>query len=138
MLFLRRFGLRVLARQPAWRARVDTALGWLKKYDAGFILTFRFIYGVRNFSSFALGISGIDWRRFLVLNFIAAGLWATLFVGIGYVFGQTLERVLGEVARDFGLVMLAGFAVLLIAFHFAHRHRRKRQRQRAAVAQQRS
>lgn len=133
----RRFGLRVLARQPAWRARVDTALGWLKKYDAGFILTFRFIYGVRNFSSFALGISGIDWRRFLVLNFIAAGLWATLFVGIGYVFGQTLERVLGEVARDFGLVMLAGFAVLLIAFHFAHRHRRKRQRQRAAVAQQR-
>ncbi|HUE19409.1 MAG TPA: DedA family protein [Stellaceae bacterium] len=134
----RRFGLRVLARQPAWRARVDTALGWLKKYDAGFILTFRFIYGVRNFSSFALGISGIDWRRFLVLNFIAAGLWATLFVGIGYVFGQTLERVLGEVARDFGLVMLAGFAVLLIAFHFAHRHRRKRQRQRAAVAQQRS
>jgi membrane protein DedA with SNARE-associated domain len=134
----RRFGLRVLARQPAWRSRVDTALGWLKKYDAGFILTFRFIYGVRNFSSFALGISGIDWRRFLVLNFIAAGLWATLFVGIGYVFGQTLERVLGEVARDFGLVMLAGFAVLLIAFHFAHRHRRKRQRQRAAVAQQRS
>lgn len=133
----RRFGLRVLARQPAWRARVDTALGWLKKYDAGFILTFRFIYGVRNFSSFALGISGIDWRRFLVLNFIAAGLWATLFVGISYVFGQTLERVLGEVARDFGLVMLAGFAVLLIAFHFAHRHRRKRQRQRAAVAQQR-
>jgi membrane protein DedA with SNARE-associated domain len=134
----RRFGLRVLARQPAWRSRVDTALGWLKKYDAGFILTFRFIYGVRNFSSFALGISGIDWRRFLVLNFIAAGLWATLFVGIGYVFGQTLERVLGEVARDFGLVMLAGFAVMLIAFHFAHRHRRKRQRQRAAVAQQRS
>ena len=134
----RRFGLRVLARQPAWRARVDTALGWLKKYDAGFILTFRFIYGVRNFSSFALGISGIDWRRFLVLNFIAAGLWATLFVGIGYDLGQTLERVLGEVERDFGLVMLAGFAVLLIAFHFAHRHRRKRQRQRAAVAQQRS
>jgi membrane protein DedA with SNARE-associated domain len=73
-----------------------------------------------------------------VLNFIAAGLWATLFVGVGYLFGQTLERMLGEIARDFGLVMLAGFAVLLIAFHFAHRHRRKRQRQRAAVAQQRS
>jgi membrane protein DedA with SNARE-associated domain len=129
----RRFGLRVLARQPAWRSRVDTALGWLKKYDAGFILSFRFIYGVRNFSSFALGISGINWRRFLLLNFIAAGLWATLFVSVGYLFGETLERVLGEVARDFGLVMLAGFAVLLVGFHFAHRHRRKRRR--AAVAQ---
>ena len=65
----RHFGLRLMARRPAWRVRVDSALGWLKRYDAGFILSFRFIYGVRNFSSFALGISGIDWRRFLTAQF---------------------------------------------------------------------
>ncbi len=131
----RRFGLRVLARQPLWRERVDVALGWLKRYDAGFILSFRFIYGVRNFSSFALGISGINWRRFMILNFLAAGVWAAVFVGVGYLCGHALERMLGEIARDFGLVMLAGFAVLLIGFHFAHRHRKRR---RAAALAQRS
>jgi len=129
----RRFGLRVLARQPKWRAKVDTALGWLKRYDAGFILSFRFIYGVRNFSSFALGISGINWKRFMILNFTAAGLWAAVFVGAGYLCGHALESMLGDIARDFGLTMLVGFAIVLIGAHFAHRaHRRRR---RAAVPQ---
>ncbi|MDE2229743.1 MAG: DedA family protein [Alphaproteobacteria bacterium] len=128
----RRFGLRVLARQPKWRERVDNALAWLKRFDVWFILSFRFIYGVRNFSSFALGISGIDWRRFLILNFTAAGLWAAVFVGAGYLCGHALRKMLGEIARDFGFAMLAGFAAVLVGAHFAHRlHRRRR---RAAVA----
>jgi membrane protein DedA with SNARE-associated domain len=123
----RRFGLRVLARQPKWRDRVDGALAWLKRFDVWFILSFRFIYGVRNFSSFALGISGIDWRRFMLLNFLAAGLWAAIFVGMGYLSGRALEKVVGEIAHDFGLIMLALFAVLLIGARVAHRlHRRKR------------
>jgi membrane protein DedA with SNARE-associated domain len=131
----RHFGLRVLARQPKWRERVDAALGWLKRYDALFILSFRFIYGVRNFSSFALGISGIDWKRFLILNFTAAGLWAAVFVGAGYLCGHALQSMLGEVAHDFGLVMLAGFAAVLMCAHIAHRAHRRRRR---AAALQRS
>jgi len=123
----RRFGLRVLARQPSWRERVDSALAWLKRFDIWFILSFRFIYGVRNFSSFALGISGIDWRRFLALNFMAAGIWAAIFVGAGYLCGRELRTMLGQIARDFGFAMLAGFAVLLIGAHLVHRlHRRRR------------
>jgi len=124
----RRFGLRVLARQPQWRARVDSALAWLKRFDVWFILSFRFIYGVRNFSSFALGISGIDWRRFMALNFTAAGIWAVVFVGAGYLCGRELRTLLGQVARDFGFAMLAGFALLLIGAQVAHRIHRRRQR----------
>ena len=123
----RRFGLRVLARQPSWRERVDSALAWLKRFDIWFILSFRFIYGVRNFSSFALVISGIGWRRFMLLNFMAAGIWAAVFVGAGYLCGRELRTLLGQIARDFGFAMLAGFAVLLIGAHVAHRlHRRRR------------
>src|SRR5260370_34522048 len=97
----RHFGLMLLARRPFWRARVDKALVWLRRFDVGFILSFRFIYGIRNISSFALGISGIDWRRFLVLNFIAAGLWAVTFAGAGYLFGQASEAMLGDLAVKF-------------------------------------
>lgn len=124
----RRFGLRVLAWQPKWRGRVDSALAWLKRFDVWFILTFRFIYGVRNFSSFALGISGIDWRRFVAFNFLAAGLWAALFVGVGYLAGHALESMLGEIARDFGLVMLGIFAALLIGARVMHHVHRRRHR----------
>src|SRR5438045_4433799 len=76
----RNFGNRLLDRFPRWRPGVGRALHWLERYNTGFILSFRFIYGVRNFSSFALGLSAIDWRRFLKLNLLAAGLWAARFV----------------------------------------------------------
>jgi membrane protein DedA with SNARE-associated domain len=107
----RRFGLRLLERRPAWRSRVDLALGWLRRFDAGFILTFRFIYGIRNISSFALGISGIPWRRFMMLNFTAAGIWAAVFVGAGYFFGDASERILGPQLR---IVMLGVFVVVVL------------------------
>jgi membrane protein DedA with SNARE-associated domain len=131
----RHFGVRLLARQPLWRARVDRALAWLKRFDAGFILSFRFIYGVRNFSSFALGISHVHWRRFLVLNFIAAGLWASIFIAVGYLCGHTLGRMLGEIAERFSESLLIIFALVIIGGHLAHRvHRRRRRKPEAASA----
>ena len=122
----RHFGLKLLERRPAWRARVDKALAWLRRFDIGFILSFRFIYGVRNVSSFALGISGIDWRRFLSLNFIAAGLWALIFVGAGYLFGQASEAMLGDLAAEFRMAMLTVFALVVLGVCFAVFLRRRR------------
>jgi membrane protein DedA with SNARE-associated domain len=129
----RHFGTRLLARQPLWQARVDRALRWLDRFDAGFILTFRFIYGVRNFSSFALGISHVHWRRFLILNLIAAGVWAALFVAAGYIFGHALGRMVGEMAERFSESLLIIFALILIVGHFVHRLHRRRRRKPAAV-----
>ncbi|HEX7967082.1 MAG TPA: DedA family protein [Stellaceae bacterium] len=130
----RNFGLRLLSRRPLWRRRVDSALGWVKRYDTWFILSFRFIYGVRNFSSFALGISGIAWQRFLVLNLIAAFLWAAAFVGAGYFCGRAFERMLGEFADRFALAMLAGFTVVLVTVGLVHRLRQRRRRAAAGAA----
>lgn len=130
----RHFGARLLARQPLWQARVDRALGWLDRYDAGFILTFRFIYGVRNFSSFALGISHVNWRRFMILNFIAAGIWAAIFVAAGYLCGHALGRMVGEIAERFSESLLIIFALVLIVGHFVHRWHRRRHRKPAAIA----
>ena len=130
----RHSGLRLLSRRPVWRARVDAALAWVKRYDTLFILSFRFIYGVRNFSSFALGISGIGWRRFLVLNLVAALLWASTFVGAGYLCGHALERVVGEAADELSFVFLGVFAAVLIGVAAWHRLRRRRRQLAAATS----
>lgn len=129
----RHFGVRLLARQPLWQKRVDRALGWLDRYDAGFILSFQFIYGIRNFSSFALGVSRVRWQRFLTLNFIAAGIWAVVFIAAGYLCGHTLGRMLGEIAERFSESLLIIFALVLIVGHFVHRVHRRRRRKVAAV-----
>jgi membrane protein DedA with SNARE-associated domain len=131
----RRFGLRLLKRRPLWSARVDSALGWIKRYDKWFILSFRFIYGVRNFSSFALGISGIDWRRFLVFNFTAAFLWAASFVGAGYFCGRAAERMLGELAEKLSIILLGVFVVVVVTIFVTQRVRSRMQRHRRQAAE---
>jgi len=125
----RHLGTRLLDRFPRWRGGVDAALRWLERYNTGFILTFRFIYGVRNFSSFAMGLSAVSGRRFLVLNFLAATLWAVIFVSLGYFLGHAFRAVLGNVARSLSLVMLGVFIAIGGAVGlFNWRQRRRRQR----------
>jgi membrane protein DedA with SNARE-associated domain len=131
----RRYGLRLLSHRPRWRGPVDTALSWVKRYDKWFILSFRFIYGIRNFSSFALGISGISWRRFLVLNFLAALLWASAFVGAGYFCGRALEHFLGamadDIAEEVSVFLLCGFIAIIGSITIVHRLRARRRKSEA-------
>lgn len=122
----RHFGVQLLDRFPRWRHGVDAALYWLERYDAGFILSFRFIYGVRNFSSFALGLSAVRWQRFLGLNFVAAGVWAASFTAVGYFLGHAFHAVLGDLARSFGLVMLGVFVAIATGMWCLHRLQRRR------------
>jgi membrane protein DedA with SNARE-associated domain len=115
---------------PRWRAPVDNALGWLKRYDTGFILSFRVIYGVRNFASFAMGMSGLDWRRFMLLNFFAAGLWAVSFVSIGMIVGTVFKEAVGieTVARHFTLIVLGVLVFMFGTVFLVHRIQRRRMR----------
>jgi membrane protein DedA with SNARE-associated domain len=122
----RRFGGKLLHRFPRWRPGVDTALAFLRRYSTGFILSFRFTYGVRNFSSFAMGMSGLLWRRFFALNFVAAGLWATTFVGAGYLLGNIFGAALRRMADSFGLVMLGIFVLVAAVILTLHRIQRRR------------
>src|SRR5205085_12165376 len=78
----RHFGVRLLDRFPRWRHGVDAALHWLERYDTGFLLSFRFISGVRNVSSFALALIAVRLDRFLRLYVVAAVLWAASFVAV--------------------------------------------------------
>ncbi len=120
------FGLRLLNRFPKWRYGVESALYWLERYNTGFILTFRFIYGIRNFSSFAMGLSAVHWKRFLALNCLAAGLWAGGFVAVGYFLGHAFRAVLGHLVRSFSLVMLIAFIVFTVTVWVVHRLQRRR------------
>ncbi len=120
----RRYGASLLRRTPRLRAGVDKALSLFERYSTGFILTFRFVYGVRNVSSFAMGMSGITWARFAALNFVAAGLWAVSFAGGGYLAGAALQHLLGPLATGVGLGLLAALILVTLGFAIAKRLRR--------------
>jgi len=107
----RRYGARILARRPAWQPKAARALDLLHRYDAWFILGFRFLYGIRVVSPFILGMSAVPARRYPVLNFVAAFIWAVAFAAAGYAFGHAIELAFDRF-KTAQVYVFAGIAVV--------------------------
>jgi membrane protein DedA with SNARE-associated domain len=80
------------------RPTFSRALALVERNATVFILSFRFVYGIRNISAVALGLSNVAANKYLVLNAIAAAIWAASFTATGYYFGHAAEAFLGKVA----------------------------------------
>jgi membrane protein DedA with SNARE-associated domain len=100
----------LLRRRPSWKAPIERVRQMLDRHQLAVVLGFRFLYGVRTVTPFAIGMSGFSPLRFLVLNVIGAAAWATVVGCLGYLFGHSLEIVLGDLKRYEVAVML-GLAV---------------------------
>lgn len=109
----RKLGSRALARWPKAEARVAKALSLVDRYGTWFVLSFRFLYGVRNVASVACGMSGIHHARFAALNFIAAGVWAGSFVLAGWFLGAAVAK--------HGFMVVGIAIVALVALFFIGR-----------------
>jgi membrane protein DedA with SNARE-associated domain len=108
----RRYGTPLLERWPTMQGKIDWAFRFLRRYETAFILSFRFIYGIRNVSPFVIGIAGVSRLRFFVLNLIAAILWAGSFSFGGYFLGDAMEKYLGKYQYH----ALGGFVAVAAAF----------------------
>lgn len=111
----RRYGTPLLKRWPGLAGKIDWAFRLVRNYEVLFILSFRFIYGVRNVSPFVIAMSGVPRLKFMGLNLIAATLWALAFTFGGYFFGKALEKVMGEHQMK-ALAVLAVFAAAVAIF----------------------
>lgn len=135
----RRWGVRLLDKRPRWRERSAKAMALLHKYDVIFILSFRFIYGVRSVSPFVIGMSGISPLRFMPLNLLAAFIWAVAVGLLGYVFGEVFQLYLAEI-KQYEFYILGGIAavgLLLWGRNLLRGRRRKRWRELMAGARAR-
>jgi len=129
-----KFGTPLLKRFPGLEHRVDWAFRMVRKYETLFILSFRFVYGIRNFSPFVIAMAGVPRLRFMGLNFIAALLWSITFTTAGFFFGKAVKVWFGEF-ESLTLGVLAGVAVA-IAITVWYRNRRfraKMARQKTAI-----
>lgn len=128
----RRYGTKIVARYPSIQPKLNKVFAALEKHATAFILSYRFLYGIRNVSGIATGMSKLPWSRFLLLNFIAAGLWAFSFCAAGYFFGDLIASVTenetdAEMVMHEVMAMLVGLLVLiLVARHYIMRAIRNR------------
>lgn len=117
-----------LLRKIMDRPEAQKAIGFIQRHPTLFILSFRFVYGLRIAGAVACGLSAIPMARFQVLNAIAALVWTSVMLGLGYAFGSAIEAVLGTVEQVEWKILGAAAAVGL-AFLAGRLIRRWRQRQ---------
>ncbi len=117
----RRHGGQWLASRPDLVAKATNAKHLLERHATLFILSFRFIYGLRNLGAVAVALSDVTTRRFVALNAVAALLWSVLVIGAGYVFGEAAASLLDQLAslqKQFlalgGLLALAAIASIVL------------------------
>ena len=96
------------------------ALRLVDRFQAYFVIVNRYVYGLRVPGLIALGLSSITVPRFLILNFIGAGIWAGLFATIGYVFGYSITSVFQRLEQmEHGVMIGLAILFVLLALFFA-------------------
>jgi len=107
-----RYGLRLLDFFPRLRRGGATIVRLIERHHAWMLLVYRYPHGIRGLAGFVFGIANLAWPRFLLLNFVSAGIWAVTLISIGYSFGHVSEKALGETASGFSAALLLAFLAL--------------------------
>lgn len=138
----RKFGRRIVHRFPKIEPKLQKVFRAIEKYSISFILSYRFMYGVRNISAIALGMSEMSWRHFAIWNAVASFLWSFAFCAAGYLFGDVMQRMgFGNAeesvefeVRGFMITILGLFLLFIAARVLYARHRAKAEAKEEAEA----
>ena len=111
-------GKAILEKRPRWKAQSGRVLSILDRHQAWFILLFRFLYGIRSFTPLLIGMSNINHARFTVLNILGGILWAAVIGPLGYLFGNAIESIFGNI-KQHELVLFLGVVGIAVVLRLA-------------------
>lgn len=99
--------------------------GIFSKQGARSLLVAKFLPGLGLVTPPLAGIFHMRFRRFLMFDAMGSLLWASTFLGAGYVFSGQIERVAARLASMGGwlLVLLVGALIAYISYKFVARQR---------------
>jgi len=108
-----------IEKHPRWKPRLMRARILIHRYRILIILAFRFIYGMRTVTPFALGSSRVSVPLFVVLNTVGALIWTLAVTMLGYLFGHAAEVIMGEIKQSEAIILagLALFGALVWLWH---------------------
>jgi membrane protein DedA with SNARE-associated domain len=112
-------GRSILEKRRNWKSKSEKVFSLLDKHQVLLILGFRFLYGLRTVTPIVLGASRIAPVRFLILNILGAFTWTIVIGVMGYIFGHTLEVIIGDVKR-YELWFFIGLAALGATIRTVH------------------
>jgi len=102
------------------RERLEQTERFLERHGGKTILIGRFLGLVRALAPFIFGASRVPARRFLPIDFVAAGIWSATFVTLGYIFWQSFDTVVDFAKK--GTLALGALVTLIVGGVLLYRY----------------
>ena len=92
---------------------LDQAHRWVERWGKYSLLLAYFIPGYRHLAAFVVGASLLEPTVFARFAYTGALVWASCFVGLGYVAGEEWQHLIPVLHNSLRIAMLVGLAVLV-------------------------
>ncbi|MEV2910604.1 DedA family protein [Paenibacillus larvae] len=111
-------------------ARLQKAENWFRKYGLWTVGFGYFVPGVRHFTCYLAGMSGVKWWKYLLYAGSGALVWCVTFLLLGRWIGRNFDRVLHMFHRYTGVTLgiLGGLLLILGLIVYLVFKRKKKQR----------
>ncbi|NPA50740.1 MAG: DedA family protein [Epsilonproteobacteria bacterium] len=77
----------------------------LKKYGWPIIFIQRYLYGMRTIIPIAIGMTRYPTKKFMLINFVSAMVWAAITILLAWYFGEEILKIL-HLAKDYWYIAL--------------------------------
>jgi membrane protein DedA with SNARE-associated domain len=115
----RYYGQALIQKFHRLHAPANRAFKLLHSWDIWFILSFRFIWGIRTISPIVIGSSGISPQRYTPLNLAAAIAWTLISCIGGYMVSGIIEDIgLQVMKRYFGYFTISIIVIIVAVILF--------------------
>ncbi|WP_456404457.1 DedA family protein [Hydrogenimonas sp.] len=84
----------------------------LKKYGWPIIFIQRYLYGLRTIIPMSIGLTRYDGKKFAIINFLSAQVWAAITIVLAYIFGEQILQII-EYSKEHWYFALPTAALLL-------------------------
>ena len=101
---------------------------WLKKYGWPIIFVQRFLYGMRTIIPMAIGLTRFSAKKFAIINFISAIIWAALTIIPSYIFGEEIIKLLHWVKAHWYYALPLAVLIAGSIYYTMHRITEKKER----------
>src|SRR5205809_3751967 len=106
---LNRYGKTLRIREVAIRRGEDL----FAHYGAATIFVARFIAGMRVIAGPLAGVLRMDWRKFVIFNFLGAALWVSVIASVGYLFGRHWYTLF-HIIKTLNILLLIAVVTILL------------------------
>lgn len=106
-------------------SRLEKAEGWFKKYGLWTVTFGYYVPGVRHFTCYLAGVSGVNFGRYLLYAGSGALVWVLTFLTLGHVIGQNAPAILNLMHKYIGISVTIILIALALGVFLYIRYRKK-------------